>query len=291
MGILCSSIDKDADDPVEGKAQAHIHTISSPSMGRLQKMPQMGRRLLPSRSRKDLRTRANDDELDSEEGYFKALEALQLKEKERAFDHELAIRSSNVEKEAAALLKKVKLYDWDHTYGPTHDEHGKPTGRRTQGRHFLGSVDHINQTELMKVARRMPKGAHLHIHFNSCLPAKFLIQQARDIDAMYIRSTHALTTPENRSAARISFMVMTPYEATHVKDADGIEVQVALGNIWDKHYVSNRWMSYKVFQKKFDIKEEDGHHLKGTAGAETWLERKMQISEEEAHNTHQTGRG
>jgi hypothetical protein len=53
--------------------------------------------------------------------------------------------------------------------------------------HFLGNVDLINQTLLFEVATKMPKGAHLHIHFNSCLPARFLIEQARDVDAMYIR--------------------------------------------------------------------------------------------------------
>jgi adenosine deaminase CECR1 len=89
-------------------------------------------------------------------------------------------------------------------------------------------------------------------------------------------------------------MVMTPHEATHVKDADGIEQYVPLGDIFKEDYVPNRWMSYKQFQQQFRFREGHSEHsqvLEGTRGAEVWLERKMQISEEEAHSCHQTGRG
>ena len=86
-------------------------------------------------------------------------------------------------------------------------------------------------------------------------------------------------------------MVMTPHEATHVKSADGTQQFVPLGNIWDSEYVSNTWMPYKVFQRQFKFSSSDGRILIGTRGAETWLEEKMQISEEEAHGTQQTGRG
>lgn len=86
-------------------------------------------------------------------------------------------------------------------------------------------------------------------------------------------------------------MVMTPHEATHVKAADGTEKYVPLGDVWDPDYVSNAWMSYKAFQQKFKYSRKDGKLLKGTKGAESWLEEKMLISEEEAHGTFQTGRG
>ncbi len=160
MGVLYSSIDKEGYDPPEGKAQAA--QSARQSQRRLHKMPQVGR--LGTRSRRNLRTASRDGEFDSGSAYNKALEALQLKERERAFDAAITIRSSNVEKDAAALLRKIKLWDLDHTYGQSRDSHGYPTGKRTQGEHFLGVVDLINKTELFKVAKRMPKGAHLHIH-------------------------------------------------------------------------------------------------------------------------------
>ncbi|KAG4427099.1 hypothetical protein IFR05_017418, partial [Cadophora sp. M221] len=206
--------------------------------------------------------------------YKQTLEALQLEEKSRAFDAQLTAASSDIEKTAAEIVQKIRAYDWDNTYG-------KPlnvTGKRVQGEHFLGNVDLINKTELFKIAKKMPKGAHLHIHFNSCLPAKFLVKQARDIKAMYIRSTLPLTTRQNWIDSRISFMVMTPHEATHVKDSDGNKQSVDLGNVFDEDYVSNRWMPYKQFQRQFFFRDDSG-------------QMKMHISEEEAHGTRQTSRG
>jgi succinate dehydrogenase (ubiquinone) flavoprotein subunit len=55
--------------------------------------------------------------------------------------------------------------------------------------HFLGNVDLINKTKLLKVAKRMPKGAHLHCHFNSCLRPEFLLEQARGRESMYFRTS------------------------------------------------------------------------------------------------------
>jgi adenosine deaminase CECR1 len=284
MGVLCSTVDKEGDDPpVEGKAQAQFQSQTS---RRLRKMPQFGRP--GTRSQQNWRAAISNRDFESPAAYTKALEDLQAAEKAIAFDAEVTATSSNIEKQAAVLVRKIKAYDLDHTYRPFREAH---TGRRTEGEHFLGNVDLINKTELMKVAKRMPKGAHLHIHFNACLPARFLIQQARDIDAMYIRSTLPLTTQQNMDACRISFMVMTLHEATHIKGLDGSETYVPLGNVWDQKYTSNRWMSYKQFQRQFEFTDENGQVLRKTAGAETWLERKMIISEDEAHNAHQTGRG
>jgi adenosine deaminase CECR1 len=285
MGVLCSTaVDKDGDDPpMESKAQAQFHPQSS---RRLRKMPQSSRPA--TRSQQNWRALISNRDFETPAAYSKALGELQAAEKAIAFDAEITAASSNIEKQAAALVRKIKAYDWEHTYGPLREAH---TGKRTEGEHFLGNVDLINKTELMKVAKRMPKGAHLHIHFNACLPARFLIQQARDIDAMYIRSTLPLTTDQNMEACRISFMVMTLDEATHAKDPDGIETYVPLGDVWDENYVPNRWMPYKKFQRQFEYTDERGHILRKTHGAETWLERKMIISEEEAHNAHQSSKG
>ncbi|KAI9649046.1 hypothetical protein NHQ30_001613 [Ciborinia camelliae] len=251
-------------------------------------MPQSGRP--GTRAKQIWRVAIEKREFDTPEDYTKARESLQLAERRTAFDAEAKELASDVEKRAAEIVHQIRNYDWDKTYGKPVDSKGLATGKRTQGEHFLGNVDLINSTKLMEIAKRMPKGAHLHIHFNSCLPARFLIQQARNIDAMYIRSTLPLTSLENYAASRISFMVMTDYEATHVKSEEK-EISVPLGNVRDEDYVSNRWMKYKTFQEEFDFVDEDGQKLNGTSGAEIWLEKKMLISEEEAHGCSQTGRG
>ncbi|RFU31641.1 hypothetical protein B7463_g4687, partial [Scytalidium lignicola] len=231
-----------------------------------------------------------DPEFQDVAAYDKARNQLKEAEKALAFDaHVKKARNADVEEKAAKLVKKIRAYDWDHTYKPV-DSHGHSTGTRTEGQHFLGNVDLINQTELLRVAKRMPKGAHLHVHFNSCLPAEFLIREARDVDAMYIRSTLPLTTPENWKECRISFMVQTLYEATHIKNSEGEMEHVGLADIFSPHYIHNRWMRYKDFQNKFQIKH--GEDMESSIEVvESWLVQKMHISEEEAHNTKQTGRG
>jgi adenosine deaminase CECR1 len=285
MGVLCSTVDKEGDDPPESKAQVELQ----PAVPRkLHKMPQVGR---PGTRSQSWRVAVSGKDFETQAAYDKARESLQAAERAVAFDAEVNATASSIEQQAVEIVQKIRLHDWDNIYGRPFDANGTSTGMKAPGQHFLGNVDFINKTLLLDVAKRMPKGAHLHIHFNSCLPANFLIRQARDIDAMYIRSTVPLTARENWTAARISFMVMTPHEATHVKDADGTEKNVPLGNVWSSDYVSNTWMSYKEFQNTFVFIASDGTRLRGTEGAEIWLEQKMQISEEEAHATHQTGRG
>lgn len=280
MGVLCSTLDKDGDDSAEGK----IRTPNSPQgHHRLRKPYHFGS---PGARQQQL-ARDHMTNFDTMDAYQRALDELQAEEKARAFDARLTASSSDVEKRASDLVQKLRAYDWDHTYGKPFNG----TGRRTQGEHFLGNVDLINQTQLMRVAKRMPKGAHLHIHFNSCLPANFLIRQARDIDAMYIRSTLPLTSRQNWTDSRISFMVMTRHEASHTRDANGIESFVGLGDVFDAQYAPNRWMLYKRFQRHFRFRDDVGDVLEGTEGAETWLQRKMEISEDEAHGCRQTGRG
>ena len=270
MGALCSTaVDKDGEEPSEEK-----HHISSQ---KIQKMPPFRQRV--TRSTTNWRAAIANREFTDEASYTKALEQLQNAERNRAFDGQVAQQATKIENEAAAIVKKIRAYDWERTYGPPVDKDGQQTGKRTEGEHFLGNVDLINSTLLMQVAKKMPKGAHLHIHWNSCLPARFLIEQARDVEAMYIRSTLPLTSPKNMAESRISFMVLTKQEA------------MPLGDVWDANYVSNRWMPYKQFQQRFHVEDENGTTLIGTSGAETWLESKMIIHESEAYSVHQTGRG
>lgn len=287
MGVACSSVDE-----TEGDAESKSQVQSAPILPRrLHKMPRFKGPSTRSQLKPNWRDAIEKREFESPEEYNAARRDLQLAEKAVAFDHDVVATASKTERLAVDLVRKIIAYDLAQARSNTIDSTGQTAQPRIPGDHFLGNVDLINKTELMKVAKRMPKGAHLHIHFNSCLPAKFLIQQARNIDAMYIRSTKSLTTPQNCADSRISFMVMTRHEATHVKGSDGLETETPLGNVFDANYVPNQWMLYKEFQQAFLLVDENQVSLEGTEGAETWLERKMIITEEEAHGTQQTGKG
>ncbi|KAG9247276.1 hypothetical protein BJ878DRAFT_205531 [Calycina marina] len=282
MGSFCSTNDKDGEEPTrESRPQtAPQRRLSKrkPSMNiaRREKKPLLGWRA------------ALNVGLDTPEIYEAARLDLKSEELTRAFDAGVTKLSSNVEQQAVEIVKKIQWYDWKNTYGCS--TNAPPKGKRMAGQHFLGSVDLINQTELLKVAKKMPKGAHLHIHFSSCLPATFPIQQARNIDAMYIRSTLPLTTPENMDATRVSFMIMKLRDATH-SVVSGVEVHTPFGDISRSDYVANSWMPYKKFLKRFKYRDQSGQLLQGVSGAEKWLVSKILFSEEGAHDSQQTGHG
>jgi len=230
MGGLCSTIDKDGDEPpTESKPQ------TLPRASKTKRPRQMEAARHSNRRSPGWRA-ALDKGLDTPESYEAARKDMQLEEMARAFDADVLRSSSSIEQQAAEIVKRIRWFDREQT------------SVSAANAHFLGCVDLINQTELFKVAKQMPKGSHLHIHFNSCLPAAFLIRQARDIGAMYIRSTLPLISPENLATTRISFMVMTLEEATHHKGADGSEIYTPFGDLLDSKYKSNTWMPYKDFR-------------------------------------------
>lgn len=292
MGALCSAEKSGVYIPESKPHQVNSH-------------PQQSRRLLkmslnrpaPTPTDLVLENILGDLEFEDEAEYYKARNGLRDAEKALAFDaHVQKAGNAEMEKRAAELVKKIREYDRDHVYGPPVDEHGNETHKRTQGEHFLGNVELINKTDLFKVAREMPKGAHLHVHFNSCLPADFLIRQARDVDAMYIRSTLPLTDEKNLENSRISFMVQTYKEATRITNKAGESEDVGLGDIFSSEYIPNQWMRYKDFQHGFAhgfaaAQGRSGTQESDIKATEDWLVQKMHISEEEAHNTRQTGRG
>ncbi|KAH8600425.1 hypothetical protein B0O99DRAFT_610663 [Bisporella sp. PMI_857] len=252
MGGFCSVKGRDEQPEIKAQGMSHAATARRPLE------PRSARR--HSGASSTWRT-ALDQGIDDEETYYSAREKLLSEERERAFD--AAVRNANdIEQQAADIIKKLRIYDWEKTFSA--ESNASSTGKRVEERHFLGSVDLINQTQLIRVAKKMPKGSHLHIHFNSCLPAEFLIRQARDVDAMYIRSSLPLISSENMAQSRISFMVMTLGEATHPNGSES-------------------------FHTQFSYRKEDGSVLQGTVAAEEWLVSKMHISEQEVHHTLHNG--
>ncbi|CAG8976138.1 hypothetical protein HYALB_00002419 [Hymenoscyphus albidus] len=277
MGILCSSVDKNGDDdPSENKSQ---NQIISEHPHRLQILPRFSRSQKPTSNM-------------TPEQYSHLREKLVKEERDQDFDAECSRNPLEIERRAAQIVRDIRKYDRETSFeNSSPDSKGGP-----QAEHFLGNVEQINKSKLFKVAKRMPKGAHLHIHFNSCLPAEFLIKQARKIPAMYIRSTLPLTktAPENFENSRVSFMVMTEHAATHERQKDGSERYVGTGDIFSPRYTSNTWMRYSEFQDKFDRNrniQKPSVLPNDTTWTEYWLIRKMQISEKEAHGVNQTGRG
>jgi adenosine deaminase CECR1 len=267
MGALCSSDDKEGGHAL-GEAQAQAYSVgsaqSSPTAARVitKKMPPSWTEKITRQKMKEIH---GEKVFASVNDYEAARASLIARENAQAFDGRAIATASAGEKRANELVAAIRKSDETDIYEAMRDRHGL---QRAPADHFLGNVDLINKTELLKVAKRMPKGAHLHCHFNSCLRPEFLIQHARGREAMYIRSTCPLTSAAAMAQAEISFLIQAP-------QPEGV-------SLFSENYVSQTWTRYTKFCEEFDG---------GIKGAEDWLVIKMLLNEEEVYNTYQTGTG
>lgn len=143
---------------------------------------------------------------------------------------------------------------------------------RFYGDHFLSNADLIEQTQLFALCRAMPKGAHLHIHFNANLLPSVLLGIAKDMERMFIWSNIPLDRDEAFGLCRIQFSIMS--EAT-------VE-EKGTGNPFDRDYQGGTVMQLQRFRKAYPQGEE---------AADAWLQSKLVFQEEEAHNLLQTQDG
>ena len=262
MGALCS-VDRAGHALNEALDQAY-----SPDNSAAAHSPRLIHKKMPSSwtekvTRQKMREINGETTFTSVQGYEEARAALIARENSQAFDGRAVATASDVEKRANELISAIRKKDERDVYGALRDRHGR---QRTVADHFLGNIDLINRTELLKVAMKMPKGAHLHCHFNSCLRPEFLLEQARGRESMYIRSTCPLRSDQAMEQAEISFLVQPP-------QPEGV-------NLFSEDYVAQSWMRYPKFCEVFPG---------GLEAAEKWLSWKMLFKEEEVYNTFQTG--
>ncbi|TAQ88672.1 hypothetical protein B7494_g2995 [Chlorociboria aeruginascens] len=175
----------------------------------------------------------------------------------------LSKTAKKVEKNANIMLEASRKYDHFH---PNLYNNRNPESYR-----FLQSVNIINRTEVFReFAKRIPKGAHHHIHFNSALSPLFLVKEARDIQDMYIKSSLPLTDVESLVKCTIEFDIMTE-AAVNSKNSEivkkftpnGLLQAVAWSQlqgksggivIFNREYLPFSWVRYKDFQTNFQEK-------------------------------------
>ena len=119
------------------------------------------------------------------------------------------------DKEAQAAKALQTLKEWDEKrIGrlPPLDGYQGQKHARFVGDHFLTNAEWIRtESWVFKAAQEMPKGAHLHVHFNSCLTENFLLDLAMEDDQlrhMYIRSKCPLISPEGFQEREIQFSML-----------------------------------------------------------------------------------
>jgi adenosine deaminase CECR1 len=204
-----------------------------------------------------------------------------LHEASLGFEFACTTKASKEEIAANKELQKLKENDIARFYkhAPKRVGYGGQEHKRYYGDHFLSNVDLIEQTQLFALCRAMPKGAHLHIHFNANLLPSVLLGIAKDMDRMFIWSSISLHQREAFDSCRLQFSIMN----------EAAVEERGTGNLFDPNYVppnytgeERRVMQFKQFLKAYPGGEE---------AALNWLQSKLVFQEEEAHNMLQTQKG
>jgi adenosine deaminase CECR1 len=235
-----------------------------------------------------------------------------------AFDHRLTREAGQEERAAKAKLEIVRWNDTIAFYddAPPLEGYGGQKHRRFPGDHFLANAGVIEQTGLFKVTQKMPKGAHLHIHFNSCLLPHVLLDIAETMDSMYICSNLPLVDEESLNVCEIQFLIrnvkdvkrerreLLEKEMAH-RTNESSPTQEELKtkarhqrNLLHRAYKhpegrQGEWMEYKAFLEKWkreSAKWKDDVRMKKFAemGSKSWLISKLVFNEQEAHHPEQT---
>ncbi|KAL2136431.1 hypothetical protein VTI74DRAFT_3664 [Chaetomium olivicolor] len=197
-----------------------------------------------------------------------------LHEGSLGFEHACTRKAKPIEIQANEVLQHLKKNDIARFY----ETAPKKLGYRGQehprfyGDHFLSNADLIEQTQLFALCRAMPKGAHLHIHFNANLLPGVLLGIAKDMPRMFIWSNIPLDRDEAFDLCRIQFSIMN----------NAAVEEKGTGNPFDSSYQGGSVINFQQFRKAFPGGEE---------AADGWLQSKLVFQEEEAHNLLQTPDG
>jgi adenosine deaminase CECR1 len=190
------------------------------------------------------------------------------------FEHSCTLSASDLEKQANQILQELRRDDVERYYntGPKRTGYAGQEHPRFCGDHFLSNADIIEKTQVFKLIRAMPKGAHLHIHFNANLRPHVLLGIAKTMERMFIWSNIPLDTQEAYDRCRIQFSIMN----------DSAVTEKGAGDLFDPAYKGGTVMQFGQFLRKFPGGED---------AADRWLQSKLVFHEEEAHNLLQTADG
>lgn len=208
--------------------------------------------------------------------YFQFRQQVMDREKTLGFDHRCRSRASPLEQRVDSIISALRKRDNEKVYdaAPYRQGYGGQLHPRFAGDHFLSNVDLINQTAILDVARHMPKGAHLHIHFNACLPASVLLDIAKGMDRMFVTSDLPLVSDNdyiNFERCQIQFSLCC---------VDREEP----GDLFSANYKPRQTMKFSEFLRRFP------QHF-GKVTVDEWLTEKLVFHDGEAHNLLQTAAG
>lgn len=206
--------------------------------------------------------------------YENARAELNSREHALAFDYDCLTEATGLEQDANTILQRLREKDAKmFADAPKFQGYDGQVHARHAGDRFLHNVDLIDRSGLFRAARRMPKGAHLHIHFNSCLKPKFLLDLAKDQDRMFVQSNRPLLQKGDLDLCEIQFSIIP------------VGSDEPSWNVFEPGYEEGKWMPYGEFRARFsEAKLCD-------SSVDDWLLKKLVFGVEETYGVHQTVTG
>lgn len=239
-------------------------------------------------------------------------------EADDAWDRESKPRATSrskddaVERRATVLIHGIREYERRVTFGNLPSEAVPGPETLDMGGQFLTNKERIDTGSLLyKIAQTVPKGCLLHLHFNAELHPERLLERARLIDNIYIRSIRPLLSEGDLNETEMVFNVLDPEQVEKDVDIFSPNYPGTATNWKTEEWKWKVWMKWKDFQPTFDQKfgdkwkqqkdeitiefevprccSEPGHI--SLEPAENWLKSKMVLSEKEAYGFDQTVNG
>jgi adenosine deaminase CECR1 len=222
--------------------------------------------------------------------YEKRQVKIRDKERRTAWDASARSSASPAEVRAGEIIWKIREDERDNLFGNKASEAIPGPETLDMGGQFLTNKNRIeDHSKLFDIAQNMPKGCHLHLHFNAELAPEKLISKAREkVDTMFIRSTQPLLTPEDCAETEVVF---------DVKPTD-----TPVADIFSPYYQPQwrgenvkPWMRWTTFKEEFEkrryVHYEENEKKSDLDLTEEWVRRKMVLSEDEVYNIRQTTNG
>lgn len=214
------------------------------------------------------------------------------------------------ERDAAAIIRAVREFERKDVFGNQASEAIPGPETRDMGGQFLTNKPRIDTESLLyKISQQTPKGCLLHLHFNAELHPEKLLERARDMENMYIRSIRPLLTEEDLDLTEMVFNVLNAGQVEKGVDIFSPKYPGNATNWKTEEWKWRVWMPWKTFRAEFDkrfgkkwVQKEDTILVEvpktcsepgndKLEPVENWLKSKMVLSEEEAYGLSQTVNG
>ncbi|QIW95949.1 hypothetical protein AMS68_001467 [Peltaster fructicola] len=210
-------------------------------------------------------------------------------EEAESWDAKAKASASPSERQAQRIIFSIREHERidPKQFGDLPTEAIPDPSTRDLGGRFLVNKDRIDQSKLFAISQRAPKGAHLHLHFNSEIKPEVLFPHARKLpNTMYVRTTGPLLSVADFATQEVVFCVQP--ETTPSANIYSIDYCPDF-----RETTNNPWMRWVDFQKHFpaEIVANVPDQLPGLSPAEIWAREKMIVTTQTAYHSRQTHNG